>query len=193
MLFEGMQSSSPQAATTSAAHPAGTTFCGWQLQRRPGGKRSVQEVVETALIKKHLQPHRDELRLQAASRTDSGVHAEGQVRPWQALLGPHASNLQRVLQVINFFSRQPISCEPAALAALNKLLPPEVQLGALQRVPADFSARYSATGKLYHYSVQTGQACNPLLRGQSMHCPGLDLDLVRCACCPALQISVVWS
>ena len=84
-------------------------------------------------------------------------------------------------QVVSFFARAPIGDVPAALASLNKLLPPEVQLSLLQRVPADFSARYSATAKLYHYNVQTGRACNPLLRRQALHCPGLDADLVRCA------------
>ena len=38
-------------------------------------------MVEAALVTKRLQLHRDDLRLQAASRTDTGVHAEGQVSP----------------------------------------------------------------------------------------------------------------
>ena len=37
------------------------------------------QVIEAALLKKQLQPHRDALRMQASSRTDSGVHAECQV------------------------------------------------------------------------------------------------------------------
>ena len=141
--------------------------------------------MEAALVKKHLQEHRDDLRLQAASRTDSGVHAECQVGCAAPLSQPpaachKASNL--LLQVVNFFAAAPIMDELATLKGLNKLLPPEVQISALQRVAPDFSARYSATGKLYHYSVQTGRAANPLLRLHSMHCPGVDVDLVRCAC-----------
>ena len=40
---------------------------------------TLLQVIEAALLKKQLQPHRDALRLQASSRTDSGVHAECQV------------------------------------------------------------------------------------------------------------------
>lgn len=75
------------------------------------------------------------LRLQAAGRTDAGVHARGQVvsfhLPPGCRLGP-----QELRKAIN------ANC-PASLRVLE-----------VARVPIDFSARHSSTNKFYRYELR---------------------------------------
>lgn len=72
------------------------------------------------------------LRLQPAGRTDSGVHAAG--------------------QVVSF--HLPCSCrmsEGELLKGLNARCPTSLRILQVARVPQDFSARHTAIGKLYRY------------------------------------------
>ena len=98
----------------------GTAFAGWA--RQPG-KRTVQEKLETALA----TVLREEVALKVAGRTDSGVHAWGQV----------ASYEHEALDPRN----------------LNALLPAD--LGVLECTPAadGFDARRDATSRTYCYRV----------------------------------------
>ena len=57
----------------------------------------------------------------------------------------------------------------------------------MQRVSPDFSARYSTVSKTYHYQLQTGPACSPILRRFSIWKPDLDLDLFRSDHCLTQQ------
>ena len=103
----------------------GTRFVGWQRQKNG---RSVQQTLEQAfhqLLGKKLQ-------VSGAGRTDSGVHAEGQVA--------HADIRSPMpLQIIQ--------------RGLNALLPEEVLVYSVQAVPARFHARYSARSKWYRYTL----------------------------------------
>jgi tRNA pseudouridine38-40 synthase len=102
----------------------GTDFSGWQRQ---SNDRSVQQTIEDALQKVHKAP----TALTAAGRTDSGVHAAG--------------------QVANFYS--PIAGMRAEnyVPALNRLLPPDVRI--LDAAPAreQFHARFDAVLRRYRY------------------------------------------
>jgi tRNA pseudouridine38-40 synthase len=110
----------------------GGPFAGWQ--RQAGGLPSVQAAVETALGKLEPGPH----TIAAAGRTDAGVHATAQVahvdltRDW----------------------------EPFRLAsALNAHLRPDpVAILACARVPDDFHARFSATGRRYRFRLVARRA-----------------------------------
>lgn len=114
----------------------GTDFCGWQRQddTATGGEaeRTVQGEIEKALEK----IHKETTRLYGSGRTDSGVHAFG--------------------QAANFYS--PIDSMPAEnyVRALNAFLPDDVRIMAAREVPEDFSARKSATSRVYRYFISFG-------------------------------------
>jgi tRNA pseudouridine38-40 synthase len=135
----------------------GTGYAGWQVQKTGTG---VQELVETALAK--LFPSGP--RLHSSSRTDTGVHALGMVAHFEV---PRAE------------ARMPV----AKLAiALNAWLPPDIRVVSAHRVPADFHARFQATGKQYRYVVWNHLAMNPLLRATAWHVPRpLDVTAMRAA------------
>lgn len=112
----------------------GTEFCGWQRQdNAKGGEagRTVQGEIEKALEK----IHKENTALYGSGRTDSGVHAVG--------------------QAANFYS--PIDSMPAEnyIRALNAFLPEDVRIVAARDVPEDFSARKSATSRVYRYFIST--------------------------------------
>jgi tRNA pseudouridine38-40 synthase len=117
----------------------GSGFVGWQLQRAGAG-RTVQAVFESALARLA-----DGVRIAvtAAGRTDTGVHALGQVASFEL----------------------PREMEPGALAgALNGILPGDVRVLAAFRAPAGFDARRSAVSKLYRYVLDWGGVLLPQRR-----------------------------
>lgn len=135
----------------------GTAYQGWQAQKIGTG---VQEKVEAALAK--LFPGAP--RVHASSRTDTGVHALGLVAHVE--LPPGARRLTGVKLVL----------------ALNAWLPEDIRVMAASRAPADFHARFNATGKQYRYFVWNHPAMNPLLRRTAWHVPRrLDLAAMRAA------------
>jgi tRNA pseudouridine38-40 synthase len=103
----------------------GTEFHGWQHQP---GLRTVQETIRQVLIHTFGQP----IQLQGASRTDAGVHAEGQVAHFDV------------------DSRIPI--ERMALA-INARLPADVEVRDVQPARADFDATRHAVDKQYRYRI----------------------------------------
>ena len=101
----------------------GTAFRGWQRQAQG---RTVQGVVEAALRRLGWQ----EEAIRYAGRTDTGVHALGQVIAF-ALDWPHGPEaLQR---------------------ALNAHLPDDVVVRRVAEAPADFHPRYAALARRYTY------------------------------------------
>lgn len=130
----------------------GTNYVGWQ--RQPNGI-SIQELVERALEPIAGRP----VAIVGAGRTDAGVHALGQVASVEL-----ESNL-----------------DTATLArALNAALPEDVRVAAVERVPADFNARFSAAGKVYEYRVWNGAFVPPFERLYAWHVPQpLDVDRMR--------------
>ena len=107
----------------------GTDFAGFQFQP---GRRTVQGELETAI--RRLDPSGTG-RVKAAGRTDAGVHASG--------------------QVIAFTYRGRLSARELG-RALGALLPADVSIGALRRVPAEFDPRYAARYREYRYTVWNG-------------------------------------
>ena len=114
----------------------GTDFCGWQIQKR---ERTVQGVVEEALARLHDHP----IRVRAAGRTDSGVHAHG--------------------QVISFESDSTVPDERFA-KALNSRLPRDVRAVSACPVDIDFHARYSARRRIYKYYILPAEYSDPFSR-----------------------------
>ncbi len=108
----------------------GTAFAGWQSQT---GGTAIQDVIEQRLA----QMLGGLIRIHASGRTDAGVHARGQVfhfdAPWRH--GPDK-----------------------LLAALRSGLPESIQIKSTKAVSTNFHARFSATGKIYHYYLHLGDA-----------------------------------
>jgi tRNA pseudouridine38-40 synthase len=107
----------------------GTDFAGFQVQP---GARTVQGELEAALAR---ISGGSRVRVDAAGRTDAGVHAQGQVIAFTDPVGRPAEELAR---------------------ALNALLPADVAVGRLRRVPTGFHPRHAARYREYRYTVWNG-------------------------------------
>lgn len=107
----------------------GTDLAGFQLQRNA---RTVQGELEAALARLSDGQRR---RVDGAGRTDAGVHATDQVIAFTYGGRLTADELQR---------------------ALDALLPPDVAIRDLRRVPAGFHPRYAARYREYRYTVWNG-------------------------------------
>lgn len=126
----------------------GAAFHGWQFQH---GSRTVQETVEQCLRK--ILGH--DVRVTASGRTDSGVHALG--------------------QVVNFRTSSNIP-EAGLLNALNSLFPCDLSAREVREVAPDFNARKLAHSKRYVYIIDTSEILSPFLSRYVMHLPDV-LDL----------------
>lgn len=120
----------------------GTDYSGFQRQQ---GQRTVQETLEEA-IKIRLG---EETRIAGAGRTDSGVHAFG--------------------QVVSFDTETKIPVEKITLA-LNSALPRDMNLKSAEVVKEDFHARFSASSRVYLYAILNQDAPSALLRRYTAHC-----------------------
>ncbi|MGB6513815.1 tRNA pseudouridine(38-40) synthase TruA [Mycobacterium sp.] len=119
----------------------GTDFAGWATQ---SGQRTVAGLLEDALSTVFRTP----VRLRAAGRTDTGVHAIGQVA--------HADVPVDALP--NAYPRSPRPTEPEFLPLvrrLGRLLPADVRIRRIVRAPAGFDARFSALRRHYVYRIST--------------------------------------
>ena len=131
----------------------GGPFVGWQRQ---DNGRSVQQGLEDAA---HELTGGD-CPVQGAGRTDSGVHATGQVAHLDV---PDKFDAPRVM---------------AALNALTAAYP--VTIRAAREVPDDAHARFSAIGRRYLYRILPRRAPPALDRGRVWHHrAGLDVAAIR--------------
>ena len=120
----------------------GTFFEGWQVQapRADGTRpRTVQGVLEDAL-KGIFQT---EIRAHGSGRTDSGVHADGQVAHFDVPEGA------------------PLLPSKKIPGALNSKLPWDARVLSASEAKSDFHARHSATGKIYVYRLRRGDTLHP--------------------------------
>jgi len=125
----------------------GTNYCGWQTQPN---EISIQEKIQDAL--ETLLKTRPNLT--GSGRTDSGVHALGQVAHFDAEKEP-------------------------SLKSLNALLPKDIRITKIQTVPDTFHARYSALGKIYQYHIHTLPHHSPFTELYSHQAQNLDLDILK--------------
>ena len=119
----------------------GTDFAGWAMQ---AGQRTIAGILEEALS----TVFRTHVRLRAAGRTDTGVHATGQVA--HVDIPPGA--------LPNAYPRSPRPTEPEFLPLvrrLGRLLPADVRVRRIIRAPAGFDARFSALRRHYVYRLST--------------------------------------
>lgn len=131
----------------------GTNYCGWQIQ--PNGI-----TIEEVLNKKLSALTKEDIRVIGASRTDSGVHALGNVA------------------VFDTESRIP----PQRMAlALNQKLPDDIIIVRSEEVPLSWHPRYQDhILKTYEYHIYNARTANPLKRRTStfVYFP-LDVERMR--------------
>lgn len=121
----------------------GTDFHGWQIQ---ANKPTVQgEIV--SILRRLTQ---ENTQLLGAGRTDAGVHALGQVGSFRTQSSLSALEFQR---------------------ALNALLPATIRIVDSEETGPDFSARWSAKGKVYRYRIYRGRVVPPMLWRFVLHYP----------------------
>jgi tRNA pseudouridine38-40 synthase len=121
----------------------GTEFAGSQMQ---AGQRTVQGVFEAA-----LRPFENaRVVVHFAGRTDSGVHATGQVISFALASSIAPDALQR---------------------ALNVTLAADVRVVKAEEAPDGFNARFDARSKAYRYDMLNGAVVPPQIRHFVWHVP----------------------
>lgn len=120
----------------------GTDYVGFQVQKNG---ISIQEKIERALKK---MTKGQIITVVASGRTDSGVHAKG--------------------QVIHFDYPIVIACHHLQ-KALNSLLPDDIRVVAVESVSNKFHARYHTKGKQYQYRVFVGDVLNPFKQRYTLY------------------------
>lgn len=114
----------------------GTNYCGWQVQ---SNGPSIQAALERA-IERLTGVKSDVL---SAGRTDSGVHALGQVASFKTT-----------------FPMPPENFKPA----LQTKLPRDIVILDAREVPDDFHATFRAKWKRYRYVIDNSPLCLPFLQ-----------------------------
>ncbi|HYH96844.1 tRNA pseudouridine synthase A, partial [Hyalangium sp.] len=114
----------------------GTRYVGWQVQTNG---RALQAELQEALGKLLGAP----VEVEAAGRTDSGVHATGQVVCF---------NTERTLPLKAYWR------------GLNGMLPEDIAVVHAEEVPPEFDPRRWSRGKRYRYRVSNRRSRSPLRR-----------------------------
>ena len=145
----------------------GTDFHGWAAQP---GLRTVQGELQAALATALRVP---EVWVTVAGRTDTGVHARGQVINLDVDDETLAESAGR--------SQQPPL--EALVRRLNGMLPADVRIHRAVEASPDFDARFSALWRRYAYRIADAPATyDPLRRHHVLHWPRpLDLSLMNVA------------
>lgn len=127
----------------------GGAYCGYQRQKHCP---SVQEYLETALSAIAAE----KVELHCAGRTDTGVHAIGQVVHFETS------------------SKRPAR---AWVQGSNTHLPADIRVAWVQEMDSDFHARFSAVARQYRYVIFNRQVHSAVLAGRVTHEPyPLDAD-----------------
>ena len=83
-------------------------------------------------------------------------------------------------QVINFYSHKLTPDCSAMMHSLARMLPDDVSVLSMQRVPPDFHARFTAMGKVYHYHLTVAPKPDPFRRWYTGRVQGpVDFALMR--------------
>jgi len=105
----------------------GRLFSGWQSQPN---QETIQDCIHRAL----QAVAKADVKIHGSGRTDTGVHANG--------------------QVAHFDSPDTVDMNPYNwVPALNTKLPPEIRILSCEEVADDFHARFSAISKTYFYMI----------------------------------------
>lgn len=131
----------------------GTNYSGWQIQRDP--HRSIQKILYNCILKVSGEG----VKLISSGRTDSGVHALG--------------------QVANFKTESKME-GPVWKRALNSLLPEDITVLKSEDVETTFHSRFDAKSRVYSYIILNQEYRSAFLRNYAYHIPfPLDLDRMK--------------
>jgi len=119
----------------------GSNYLGYQDNR-------TGETIENSLRKALEKILQEKIILQAASRTDKGVHANG--------------------QVVNFFSSRTIELDNLVFR-LNQCLQKDIRILSAKKMPPSFHPTLEAKAKTYIYYINTQKICSPHLNKISWH------------------------
>ena len=132
----------------------GAAYHGWQRQAE--GFDTIQEQMEKAVGRIVGHP----VIVCGTSRTDAGVHAEG--------------------QAANFFTTNFSIPLRGLRRALNSALPADIAVLSAREMPERFQASRCATGKTYRYRIRVAPTRNVMLHQQVYHYwRGLDVAAMR--------------
>jgi tRNA pseudouridine38-40 synthase len=130
----------------------GTNYHGWQMQTNARTIQGELTGVLSMLDRRHVTVH-------GAGRTDSGVHASGQVASFL---------LDRDFELARLRD------------AINGNLDPDIRVSDVEAVDESFHARHSAAQKTYMYQIWTGPVVSPFMFRYVYHYHGpLDVDSMR--------------
>lgn len=131
----------------------GRDYLGWQkTECGPSIEGTLQAILE--------QIFQEPLQLQAASRTDAGVHAHG--------------------QTVNFVTSKEKPEPNRLMISLNNLLPKDIAVLSAELMPLSFHPTLECQGKEYHYSICCGPVQLPQHRFYSWHYHyPIDISLMR--------------
>jgi tRNA pseudouridine38-40 synthase len=129
----------------------GTAFRGWAAQ---SGPRTVAETLRGAVVA--IDPSAGPLR--GASRTDAGVHADGQAAA--------------------FDTSREIAARGWVLG-LNRHLPDDIAVRAARAVPPGYAPRFASRGKRYRYRVLVDAVRDPRWRTRAWRVPRLDVGILE--------------
>ncbi len=133
----------------------GQAYQGWQRQK---DGPSVQQTIENALTR--LWGNAEPIQIQGSGRTDTGVHALGQVAHFMA-----PAKFLKTNELRN---------------ALNAHLPDDIRIVKSSLASPAFHARFSATGKTYHYRLICREVHDPMEIGRAWQIRRkLDLDKMQ--------------
>jgi len=137
----------------------GKNFCGWQSQKN---LTSVQGTIEESLYKFCGE----RISIFGAGRTDTGVHASGQVAHFdlnQDFLEDKKLALGKLTMGLNFY--------------LSRICKNEISIIETNKVEENFHARFSAKGRKYKYTILNKRTTAPLLKDKTWRVP-LPLNLL---------------
>ncbi|MBI5286054.1 MAG: tRNA pseudouridine(38-40) synthase TruA [Deltaproteobacteria bacterium] len=130
----------------------GTNYAGWQIQP---DLPTIQGIIQNRL--KIIL--REDVKLVAASRTDAGVHALGQVANFKTIADKPPISIQR---------------------SLNALLPEDIVIKGVEEVDLEFDARRDARSKTYQYLILNRPYPSALYRNLSWFIPNpLNIEVMQ--------------
>jgi tRNA pseudouridine38-40 synthase len=123
----------------------GSNYFGWQ-DLGDGGKKPTVQFLVTQVLRKICKF--TDCKVSAASRTDAGVHARGQVAKLSISMDVPADKLQ---------------------LGMNSLLPDDIRIMACNHCLPEFNASQDSVSKIYRYYFSLDKVSTPLLNDMVAH------------------------